>query len=168
MTTPIVFPLINGVRHDFSSIELRIAGQILVGFKSINYKRTRTRTMVEGNSPDPIGKTLGTNAYSCDAEIWLAEWNYLQSLLQAQAAANGASNGNGYGDVFFKIVVSYTALGFDTITDSILGCTLDELDASQSKSADPIARKLGAMNPIKILFGNQDDLTNPLAPPPTT
>ena len=51
--SPISYPLVNGARHSFVSIELKLMGVIFQGFTSINYTRTRSRTMVYGNSPDP-------------------------------------------------------------------------------------------------------------------
>lgn len=150
MTTPIAYPLINGVRHSFASVELKLNGQIFIGFKSINYSRTRSRSLVRGNSPDPLGKTLGENEYSCDAEIYLAEWNLFQSLL-----------GAGYGDVFFQVLATYSANGFDTIQDVINGCTVDSTEASQSQGPDALVRKFD-MKPLKILFNGIDDLAQPL------
>lgn len=150
MTTPIAYPLINGVRHSFASIELKLNNQIFIGFKSINYTRTRSRTKVRGNSPDPLGKTIGENDYSTDAEMYLAEWNLFQSQL-----------GAGYGDVFFQILVTYSANGFDTIQDVINGCTVDSTEASQSQGPDPLVRKFD-FSPLKILFNGIDDLATPL------
>lgn len=155
MANPIPYPLINGVRHSFASIELKLKDQVFSGFKSINYSRTRSRSMVRGNSPDPIGKTTGTNEYSADCELYLAEWNLFQELL----------GGDGYGDAFFNILVTYSANGFDPIADEINGCTLDSTDASNSQGDDPTVRKFD-LNPIKIKFNGKDDLAFPLAPPP--
>lgn len=151
--TPISFPLVNGARHSFSSIELKINGQIFVGFKSINYSRTRSRTMVYGNSPDPLGKTRGTNEYKADCELYLAEFNAFKESL-----------GAGYGDIAFDINVTYTENGFDTISDVIRGCTLDTTDSSNSQGNDPLVRKM-ELNPIKILFNGKDDLATPLTSP---
>lgn len=150
MTTPIQYPLINGTRHSFASIELKLNGQIFIGFKSLNYTRTRSRTVVRGNSPDPLGKTMGENDYSADAEVYLAEWNLFQDLL-----------GKGYGDVFFQVLATYSANGFDTIQDVINGCTLDSTEVSQSQGPDPLVRKF-TLSPLKILFNGIDDLTTPL------
>ena len=172
MASPLSYPLINGVRHDFSSIEWKLAAgtqPIVIGFKSINYSRVRTRVLVRGNSPDPIAKTEGTNEYTGDIEVYLAEWNGLiQPALIAAAAAQGlnANGGSAYGDVLFQITVTYSSFGFDTITDVLNGCSLDSLEASQAQSADPLVRKFN-INPLKILFGNQDDLGTPLQAPPT-
>lgn len=166
-TTPIPYPLINGVRHDWSSIELHVAGQIVIGRKSINYSRVRTRAMAEGASPDPIGKTRGRNAYKADLELYLAEFNQIQALLSEQAAALGGENGAGYGDVFFDVVVMYSSRGFDQITDTIKGCTLDSTDVAHGISPDALSRKF-ELNPLKILFNGLDDLLDPLTPPPGT
>lgn len=161
MASPIPFPLINGVRHGFSSIELKLNTQIFVGFKSINYSRTRTRTMVRGNHPDPIGKTRGENEYSADCELYFAEWVLFQSQLKAPEAVGDG----GYGDAFFPIYVTYGENGFDTVTDEILGCTMDTTEASNGQGADPLVRKI-ELNPLKVKFGGLDDLAFPLAPPP--
>jgi hypothetical protein len=148
--SPINYPLINGVRHSFPSIELKLNGLIFVGFKSINYSRKRSRSMIYGNNADPIGKTRGKNEYSCDAEFYLAEFNqFLASL------------GPGYGDLAFTINVTYTENSLDTIQDVILGCTLDSSEVSQSEGTDALVRKF-EMNPLKILFNGVDDSAIPL------
>jgi hypothetical protein len=168
MTTPIAYPLINGVRHSWASVELKVGGQIIYGVKSINYSRKRTRVMARGFSPDPLGKTRGVNEYTADIELYLAEFNYLQAVLQALAATQqGAANGNGYGDVFFQVTSMYSENGFDQITDTINGCTMDSTEVGQTQSADPLVRKF-ELNPLKILFNGQDDLAVPLTAPPGT
>lgn len=146
----ISYPVINGQRHSFASIELKIGSLIFLGFKSINYSRTRTRALVRGNSPDPLGKTRGENEYSADCEMYLAEWNLLMSTL-----------GKGYGDATFSVNVTYSENGFDTITDNLLGCTIDSTEASQSQGSDPLTRKFN-LAPLKILFGQTEDLAIPL------
>jgi hypothetical protein len=158
------FPLVNGVRHSWASVEANVNGQIYY-LTSINYSRKRTRNMVMVNHPDPVGKTRGNNEYSADGEFLLVESNNLQQALIQQSFANGGNGG--YGDVFFQIVVSYTENGLDTITDVILGCTLDSTEASNSQGNDPTKRK-HEFNPLKILFQNAEDLDNPLAAPPGT
>lgn len=154
ITTPIPYPYINGSLFSFPSIELKIRGIIFRGFKSINYSRKRDRPKVYGNSPDPLGKVVGKNDYTADAEVYLAEFN-----------AFLASIGSGYGDEFFPIYVSYVQNGFETIQDQLIGCTLDETEAAQSDGTDPLVRKL-TLNPLKILFNGYEDLAFPLTSPP--
>ncbi len=164
---PLLYPLINGVRHDWASIELHVAGQIVIARKSINYSRIRTRAMAEGASPDPLGKTLGRNAYKADIEMLLAEFYQLQSILSQQAAALGGANGAGYGDVPFLVQVMYASRGFDQVTDTIIGCTMDSTEVAHGVSPDALSRKF-ELNPLKILFNGLDDLLDPLGPPPGT
>jgi len=150
MAAPIPYPYVNGVRHSFTSIELKLAGQTFVGFKSIDYSRKRDRTKVYGNSPDPLGKTRGKNSYDASVEVYLAEWNAFQVQL-----------GAGYGDAFFTVTVTYSENGFDTISDVIQGCTMDSTEASNAEGSDPTTRKLD-LSPLKILFNGVDDLAIPL------
>ena len=154
MTTPIAFPLVNGVRHAFASIKLQIGNTKFVGFKAINYNMSKSREMARGNHPDPLGKTRGDNDYKCDCEIYLAEFNLFI-----------ASLGPGWGQIFFTILVSYSENGFDVTQDQILGCTIDEVDASQSQGPAALTRKL-TFNPLKILYNGVDSEPNPLVAPP--
>lgn len=158
MADTLQFPMIRGVRHGFSSITLVFAldggKKVQMFCKSINYGRTRSRGYYEGNHPDPIAKTRGTNAYKANVEIALAEYR----LLVAEIGA-------GYGDKFFDTLVTYGEDGFSTVTDTILGCTLDDDDASNAQGPDPLMRKI-ELNPIKILMGGVDDLAIPLISPP--
>ena len=156
-TLPLVYPLINGSLFSWSSVEFKPNGIPFRGFKSINYKRTRDRPKVWGNHPDPLGKVVGKNDYTCDAEIYLAEWLVLLTSLSLQ--------GPGWGDQFFPIFVSYKQNAFTTIQDVILGATVDEVDASQQEGTDPLVRKV-TFNPVKILFNGIDDVQVPLVVPP--
>ena len=83
------YPLIDGVRHDWTSTETKIAGQIFIGMKNFKWSRKRTRGWVEGAHPDPIAKTTGTNKYTASCEMPLAEWYMLKQLLVNLAAAQG-------------------------------------------------------------------------------
>ncbi len=152
MTTPIPYPIINGFRASGNSIELVIAGiKGLRGFKVLDYNRTRSRGMVEGNHPDPLGKTRGKNAYKASCELYLAEWNLLLATL-----------GPGYGDLPFTVISQFSENGFDTITDTLLGCTLDSsTGGGDSTSTDGLLRKFD-LNPLKILYNGQDDCEVPL------
>lgn len=155
----IVYPLVNGFRHAFASIESEIAlpngvSLIFRGYKAINYSRKRDREKVRGNHPDPIAKTRGENDYSCDVEVYLAEWNEFQA--QAKKAADAA--GVPYGDLVFNTKVRYGENGFDLIQDEIQGCTIDSTEASNAQGTAALTRKID-FNPLKILFNGIDDTT---------
>ena len=150
MTQPIQYPFINGNRADGNSIELKIAGLIFIGFKSIEYSRKRTRTKPMGAHPDPLAKTRGTNEYDANCEMYLAEFNALLAHL-----------GAGYGDVPFTITATYIQNGFDTIQDVLRGCTIDSTTASNPVGAEALVRKFD-LAPLKILYNGVDDLAVPL------
>jgi hypothetical protein len=157
----LAFPLINGVRHDWTSVEVKLAGQIFIGAKSFNHSRKRTRGLVRGTHPDPLAKTRGTNEYAASVEMPLAEWQLFKALLVATAATLGI----GYGDVLFSVTAMYSSPGFDTITVEALGCSCDSVDAPDTQSPDPLMRKID-LAPLKILDDGDDD-TTPLQAPPT-
>lgn len=175
MTTPILYPLVNGVRHSWASIEVKVANLILYA-TAVSYTRKRNRTMVRVNHPDPVAKTRGSNEYTGELEMLLAEYNLLQAALIATSFAPTVLLGpsptltlpggfGGYGDVFFQVLVSYSENGLDTITDSLLGCTMDSTDASNSEGTEPTKRKF-ELNPLKVLFNGAEDLGQPLRAPP--
>ncbi|GAC1536329.1 MAG: hypothetical protein NVS3B10_00150 [Polyangiales bacterium] len=155
MPSPIQYPFINGVRQDISSVEMKIIctapviNQVFF-FRSLNYSRTRSRSMVEMNHPDPVAKTRGKNAYKADIEIGLAEYALLVALL-----------GPGYGDVPFMVQVNITEQGFDPQNIQIFGCTVDTDDGAIPNGAEALWKKV-ELSPLKVLVNGQDDLTVPL------
>jgi hypothetical protein len=154
-TTPIQYPLINGSVYSYSSIEWKLVnGLIFRGFKSINFGRKRDRPPVYGNSPDPLAKVVGKNSYTCDGELYLAEFSNMVT-----------SAGAGYGDLYFTAFVSFNQNGFPVTQVQILGCTLDEVTASFSEGTDALSMKF-TLNPLKILWNGLEDLAVPLVSPP--
>lgn len=157
MADALIYPLIRGRRHGFSSITLKFAiadgPTVQMFIKSINYGRTRSRGLVRGNHPDPIAKTLGENEYKGSVEMMLAEYRLLVAEL-----------GDGYGDKSFDVLVTYGETGFETVTDELLGCNLDDDDASNSQGPDPLVRKID-LAPLKILMAGVDDLEIPMISP---
>lgn len=163
-TTPIPYPDSTGARHSWQSVKAILPGGTVLGIKTCNYDRKRTRAMVMGTHPDPLGKTVGENAYTGTIDMYLAEWNQLQAALANLASA--ASGAPGYGDVFFTVQIQYSANGFDVIQDELLGCTCDATTASQSQGPDALVRGI-ELNPLKILFNGLDDYSPALQAPTT-
>lgn len=166
MATPISYPLINGYRQSFVSTEVTFTqpavgatsgGQALQlalrGYKSIKYTRKRSRTMVRGNHPDPLGKTRGENEYTCEVEYLLAEFQAIQDAIQQLQA--------GYGDVSFNLVVTHSEPGSDPTTDTIVGCTIDSTENDSAQGTEATMRKM-EFAPLKIFFNGVDDVTVPL------
>jgi hypothetical protein len=171
MSTPIAYPLLNGVRQSFVSTEIRFAaaaigttqaGQTLSlnlrGYKSCNYGRTRDRTIMYGNHPDPIGKTRGKNAYKCEVEWAIAEFLAIQNALIALTGGT-----SGYGDVLFSMQITHSENGFDTIVDTVSGCTLDMDEMSLTEGTEATYQKMD-LHPLKVLRNGFDDVQFPLTP----
>jgi hypothetical protein len=154
MTTvaTIPYPMVDGVRASFVSIEAKFAGQVIPGITKIDYERTRSRTKLYGTNRDPIAKTAGTNEYKATAEMYLAEFvQFISNVL----------GGAGYGDKFFSVDVTYSVTGMDLVHDQIIGCTLDSTKASNAQGTEGSKREVD-LDPVKILFAGLDDNELPL------
>ena len=159
--SPIQVPMTNGFVRSFGHVRLNIAGlEFTGGFADVSYSRKRTREKPMSNSPDPIGKTLGENAYECKVVMYY-DWfmNLLQTIQQ--------NLGPGYGDQPFITYCSYVGANLTTYTDTIYNCTFDTTDAKNSKGVAALTREID-LSPTKIKFGNPayDDLAVPLVAPP--
>ena len=147
---PITYPLINGVRHEWSSVEIKLRGDVYVGVKEIKYSDTLKGTKIRGTHPVPIGRTRGE--YDCEASIvlWLAE------AVQFRAAL-----GPGYKEVPFDIVVSYTEDGFETIQDEIIGCRITKDEGGGGGGADALSTPWD-LDPMNIRWNGVESLKTTL------
>lgn len=143
------YPLVNGARHEWTSIEAKVNGDIVIGFKEIAYNDKLEPTKVYGVHAQPIGRTRGVYSAEGSMTLYLDEANTLIQKL-----------GPGFKEISFDITVSYTE-GSDTITDEIVGCRIKSLDMSNSQGADPTVRKFD-LDVMFIRWGGQESLQNPL------
>lgn len=136
------YPLINGVRRDFSSIELFIASVPFIGFKAIDYNDGLEPGVVMGASAMPIGVTRGQ--YKAEASITMYRSEF--DLLVANLAAQGATSlplPKGYMEVFFDISVSYADDADTKVSkDEIVGCRIKKVNNSHSQGSDALEVKL--------------------------
>ncbi len=148
--TDLSYPLVNGMRHEWSSVELKLDGDVYVGVKEVKYSQTLKGSKMRGTHPAPIGRTRGEYDSEASIVLWFAEGVQFRKKL-----------GAGYMEKAFDIVVSYVENGFDTIVDEIIGCriTKDEGGGSQGPDGLTIAWDL---DPMKIIFGDLEALNTPL------
>ncbi|SRR5258708_5953320 len=152
----ISYPQTLGNYHAFSSIELKVtsgpaAGQIFVGFKSLNAKDSLVPTKVRGAAAEPIGRTRGDYDSEGDMEL------YVQQAFQLLQAL-----GQGYKEQTFDISYSFAEANLDTITHQLLGCRIQEVDSSNAVGTDASTLKF-TLSIMKILFGGLESLISPLA-----
>ena len=137
---PIEYPLINGDRYDFASIVFHINGDVVLGVKEISYKNSRERGELRGTSPQKLGRTRGTYKAEASATLFRREFDELIKKL-----------GDGYMEIVFPITISYANDEQPLVTDTIVGCTINEDDHSNSSGTDPTEVKL-TFDPMYILL----------------
>lgn len=137
------YPLINGVRHSWASIEIKLADDIILGITELNYKDKLDPGIVKGAGPRPIAFTLGNAEFDGDFTILLEEFNTLVTKL-----------GDAWKSISFDIIVTYdeSGSGLSTIVDTIKGCRITDTEASNSSgSTDGSVRKC-AIKALDILW----------------
>ncbi len=135
MTPLPVFPLINGNRFDFTSIELQINGVPYRGVKAIDYEDQLDPKKQYGTSARALGRNRGPYDASGSLELFREEWNVIAPALAA--LGNG-----GIGEANFLVVVSYADFGAPTITDKLIGARVKKVTNSQAQGASEITVKL--------------------------
>jgi hypothetical protein len=150
---------VSGTAYSYSNIVLNCAGQNFTAFRSIDYDYKVARTMIRGNSPYPLSKTVGEYTFTCSAEIEFSEFSmFLQQVASGAATSAsptpGPASTAGFGQQFFQITVMYenqTQNPNGVITDTIYGATIDEISASMKVGSEGIWRKI-EFNPLSINF----------------
>jgi hypothetical protein len=126
--------IINGVTHDYSSIEMQLGP---MGYEpritEISYKTSLKSKKVFGTPRKAIGRTGGKEEPEASLTMLKAAWDDLVANL-----------GNGYGLIEFDILINYRKRGSALyVTDSLLICRIEEPDISPSESEDPVSVKVG-------------------------
>ncbi len=157
--TAIPYPLVNGVRHSWASVEMKIAlptggNRIILGVTEVNYNSKLDPGIVRGAGSNPIAFTRGNAEHDGDFTILLEEFRSMINDL-----------GDGWmGNVIGDLIVSYSeeGSGLSTIVDTLKGVRVTGLDrGASSGSTDPTVRKCS----IKYL-GVLDDGINPMPAQP--
>jgi len=145
----IQYPLINGVRYDFSSIEIDFNGKKFLGFTKIAYSDSLEPGKPRGAHPQAVGRTRGEYDCEASAEMFRQEFDELATAL-----------GDGYGEVPVTITVGYSATGQPTITDVLSGVRIKKVSNEHSQSTDALAVSL-ELDPQLITRNGKTLLKNP-------
>lgn len=148
------YPLIQGVRHSWSSIEIRLNGAIVLGVTEINYSPTLEPGEVRGAGARVIAHTLGQATYEGDFTILLEEFNVLVAAL-----------GDQWMTKTFDIVVTYdeSGSGLSTIVDTLSGCRITKVEASNSSGSTDGSTRKCTIKYLQLLLNGVD----PMPPQPT-
>lgn len=157
MPFQIDYPLINGHRYSFASVEAQFNGLPILGIKSINYSPELMPGKVYGSAPQKIGRTRGKEDSSADFEMLRLEFENLKETLGFQA------NGTGFGESAFDIVVQYAELpNSPVVTDTLIGNRITKVDLQNADGTDASMAKC-TIDPMRILLGNMS-IATPVAP----
>lgn len=142
------YPLVNGERHDFSSIEIVLdtpnGTKRFKGFKSINYSTELKATDIKGTRARKLGRTRGELTETASCEMYKAEWDEFREAL-----------GDGYMRKVFDVGISYAADSLPVTSAQLSGCRIEKVDNAHSAGADGLAVKLD-LNVMKIIEDGLD------------
>lgn len=144
------YPLINGFRHDWSSAEIKLAGTVVRGIKSLSYKPSSEPGEVFGTHAQKLGRTRGQLKFEASIELYLTEYEELKGSL-----------GDGYLEKSFSIVAQYSEEGQPVVTDELLGCRIKSPDKSFQSGSDALTVKLD-LDVMLIIENGVKPLTNTL------
>lgn len=129
MNTP-DYPLINGHRYSFSSIEATFNGKKYIGFSAINFDEELEPGEVRGASAELLGRTRGDYKTSGSYEMYLQEDEVFIEAL-----------GDGYGEVSFNITVMYAEDNSPVIQKTLIGCRIKKGSHGHTKGTDGLSVK---------------------------
>lgn len=144
------YPIINGIAHDWSCVEIDINGTIYVGITELTYTDDLAPGEASGTSAQVLARTRGKYKAEGSMTLNLSDANALQAAL-----------GNGFKETAFPITVSYSDGSNPVITDKLWGCRIGPTDGGGSEGGDPLQRKYG-LNIARISWNGVDPLVNML------
>lgn len=131
---PLQYPLINGTRFDFSSVQLSVPGigRVFEGVKSITYSDELNPGKLRGTRSQVIGRTRGQYEASGSLEMYASE---AQSFIDAL--------GPGYMERVFLVNIGYSEPSMADLTyaDQLVGCRIKKVENSGNEGEEGLAIK---------------------------
>ncbi len=166
MPPPLQYPLINGVKYDWSSISLAIGTLAVpgpIGFKSLRYKWDRKPKMVRGiGHAQPVARTRGPVTFEGDWEMWTADDAALIAALQdLQEPDPDTGTIPGLSEWTFDVQVSYRDYGQPLTVDTLVAVNLIGGEASLTDGEDATSKKR-PLSMMRILENGIEVVSNVL------
>lgn len=151
----ITYPLINGVRYDHSSLDIKIAAVSFFGIKSIDYSDTLEPGEGRGTGPQIVIRTRGNYSAQASMEVWRAEYDAF--ALQISQSAPGT----GLYEIAWPLDIHYQPEGgLAMVTDNIVGCRIKTPSHNSSAGGtDPLAVKVD-LHVMYIIKNGINPITN--------
>jgi hypothetical protein len=131
---PALYPDINGVRWDYSCVEVRIGVTPFRGVKSINYADGKEPGDVFGTGAQRVGRTRGQYKPEGSIELYEQEWRDLLAALPPMV---------GYLEAIFPIIITYQSTMISALkVDVLYGCQIKKVSSDRQEGSDAITVKL--------------------------
>lgn len=131
----ISYPDNDGVKFDFTSIELDIAGTKFVGVTTVSYSDELEPGPVRASYAHELGATRGE--YSAEASMTVLK-EEMPNLLALLSDAEK----KGFGEKFFTATVQYSETGKPVQTDTLEGVRIKKLDNDHQTGPDALVVKI--------------------------
>ena len=147
---PMQYPLINGLRYDWTSISIMINGNRReLGATSLDFDDPLEGNLVFGNHAQSLGSTRGTQ--SCSASV---------EMLKAEAEQWVRDMGPGYKEKYFPIVVRFSENGTSSEV-RLEGCRIKADPFSGAQGGDALKVKFDLMV-LRVIRDGIQGVANPL------
>ena len=124
------YPLIRGLRYDYSSVDINVNGRGVTGVTEIEYSHKLEPGKVRGTSAQVLGRTRGQ---------YEAEGSF--TMPKQEADELRAALGAGYMERSFDVVVHYAERGQPLSTDRLVACRIKSESNSHKEGSDALAVK---------------------------
>lgn len=124
------YPLVNGNRYSWASVEIAVNNLRLKGVKELSFKNGLEPGEMRGTGPQKLGRTRGDLKPEAAITLYMQEFYALQAAL-----------GEGYMEVEFGIVASFSDRNQPIVTVEIIGCRIKSEDHSFSQGTDALTVK---------------------------
>lgn len=125
------YPLVNGHRYSFASIEATINGKVYVGFKAISYDAANEPGVFRGTASQDLGTTRGKFNVKGSITMGREEFDNLIAGL-----------GDGFMQKRFPITVGYADEGSPVKTDSLSSVRITNVGNDHSEGNEALMVKL--------------------------
>lgn len=141
------YPLINGHRFSFSSLQIQLAAKKTIGFKSISYKSSLKPAIVRGTNAQVVGRTRGVHESSGELVLYQEDWaDFLAVLSTLSGFTSGLSPGGlppGFMEVSWDAAVGYSETPVSPVQLNLLkGCRITDIDESHEEGEEALSVKL--------------------------
>ncbi len=114
-------PVINGVVFDHSSAEINIKGVRYMQISEIAYSDSLEPGKLLGAAAKVLARTRGK--YDAEGSFSMSKQEGVQFIRDL---------GPGYMTKSFPIIVNYSEVGMDMVTDTLVGCRITKVEDSSS------------------------------------